>query len=133
MLKAGIIEPVQFSRRAAPIVSVMKGKGSVRMCGDYKVTVNPAARSDTYPIPRIDEFFTELSTEKLFTKLDLSYACQQLVLSKNSREFVTINTYRGLLYICLPFGVSMAPSLFQCTMENLLVGIPGVVVHLDDL
>ena len=59
-LKAGIIEPVQFSRWAAPIVPVMKGDGSVRICGDYKVPVNLAARSDTNPIPRIDDLFTKL-------------------------------------------------------------------------
>ena len=49
LLKAGIIEPVKFSRWAALIIPVMKGDGSVRICGDYKVTINPAARSDTYP------------------------------------------------------------------------------------
>ena len=34
----GIIEPVTFSKWAAPIVPVRKGTG-VRICGDYKVTV----------------------------------------------------------------------------------------------
>ena len=112
----------------------MKRDGSVRICGDCKVTVNPAARSDTYPIPHIDELFTKLSGEKLFKKLDLSHVYQQLVLSKTSREFVTINTHQGLFrYTHLPFGVSMAPFVFQRTMENLLVGIPGAVVFLDDL
>ena len=112
----------------------MKGDGSVRICGNYKVAVNLAASSDTYPIPRIDELFTKHSGGKLYTKLDLSPTYQQLVLSKTSREFVTINTHRGLFrYTRLPFGVSTAPSVFQCTMENLLMGIAGVVVYLDDL
>ena len=46
----------------------MKGDGSVRICGDYKVTVNPAARSDTYPIPRIDELFTKLYVRETLHK-----------------------------------------------------------------
>ena len=46
---SGIIEPVQFSEWAAPIVPVLKPDGSVRICGDYKLTVNQAAKLDPYP------------------------------------------------------------------------------------
>ena len=43
----GVIKPVQFSQWAAPIVPVLKPDGSVRICGDYKVTLNQAAKTDT--------------------------------------------------------------------------------------
>ena len=39
----GVIRPVQFSDWAAPIVPVMKKDGRVRICGDYKITINRAA------------------------------------------------------------------------------------------
>ena len=39
-----VIQPVQFTDWAAPIVPVMKSDGRVRICGNYKITVNRAAK-----------------------------------------------------------------------------------------
>ena len=94
--KQGIIEPVQFSDWAAPIVPVVKRDGKIRICGDYKVTINQSAKTDKYPIPRIDDLFASLSGGKRFSKLDLSHAYQQLKLDDESRQYVTINTHKGL-------------------------------------
>ena len=47
----GIISPIQFSRWAAPVVPVMKQNGEVRLCGDYRITVNQAGPDDSYPLP----------------------------------------------------------------------------------
>ncbi len=49
--KEGIIEPVEFSDWAALIVPVVKKDGTIRVCGDYKLTVNQAAKVDCYPLP----------------------------------------------------------------------------------
>ena len=132
--RAGVIEPVQFSDWAAPIVPVVKTDGSIRICGDYKLTVNQVAKLDTYPLPRIEDLFASLSGGQAFTKLDLSNAYQQVSLDEASKAYVTINISRGLFrYNRLPFGVASAPSIFQRTMETLLQGIPHVSVYLDDI
>ena len=78
---------------------MLKRDGSVRVCGDYKVTVNQAAKPDTYPLLRIDDLFTTLTGGKLFSKLNLAHAYQQIKLEDASRELVTINTQKGLFQI----------------------------------
>ena len=110
----GIISPVKFSKWAAPIVPVVKKNGTVRICGDYKVTANRATLSESYPLPLVDELMTDLAGGKYFTKLDLSQAYLQLPLDHESSELLTINTHKGLFkYNRLPFGVSSAPAIFQ--------------------
>ena len=44
---------MDFSDWAAPIVPVLKKDGSVRIWGDYKLTVNQTAKLETYPLPKI--------------------------------------------------------------------------------
>ena len=130
----GVIEPVSFSDWAAPIVPVVKRDGSIRICGDYKLTANQAAKTDAYPLPRIEDIFASLSKGKLFSKLDLASAYQQVPLADDSRRFTTINTSKGLFqYTRLPFGVASAPAIFQRIMETVLQGIPNVCVYLDDV
>jgi len=135
LTKEAVIEPVQFSDWAAPIVPVLKSdKTNVRICGDFKVTVNKASKLDRYPIPKIEDLFAKLAGGKQFTKLDMSQAYQQLLLDDDSKNYVVINTQRGLFrYNRLPYGVSSAPGIFQRTMENLLQGISNIVVYLEDI
>jgi hypothetical protein len=128
------VEPVQFSRWAAPIVPVLKADGTARICGDYKLTVNQVSKLIEYPLPRVDDLFATLAGGKLFTKLDMSNAYQQLLLDEDSKQYVTINTHKGLFkYNRLVFGVASSPAIFQRTMDTLLQGIPHVAVYLDDI
>ena len=99
-----MIEPVQFSDWAALIVPVMKPDRSVRIRGDYKVTVNRVPKLDKYPIPKIDNMFTSLSGGQHFLKLDLLHTYQQIELDEDSRHFVTINTHKGLFQYVTGFA-----------------------------
>ena len=129
-----VIEPVQFSQWATPIVPVVKQDGTVRICGDYKATINRALKSEVYPLPRIEDLFAAMAGGQLFSKIDLSHAYQQLVLEEESQKLVTITTHKGLFkYNRLPFGISTAPTVFQCVIENLLQGLKYVAVYLDDI
>ena len=134
LVQQGVIEPICFSEWAAPIVPVLKKDGTVRICGDYKLTVNQAAKTDSYPLPKINDLFASLAGGETFSKLDLANAYLQIPLDEASQKLVTINTHKGLYkYNRLPLGISAAPSIFQRTMESILQGLPGVCVYLDNI
>lgn len=134
LISSGILEPVDNSDWGTPLVPVVKPNGELRLCGDYKITINKFLMDFKYPLPRIDEIFASLEGGEVFTKLDLSNAYNQLVLDDESQLLCAWSTHIGTLKVKrLPFGVKTAAAIFQKTMENLLRNIPYVVVYQDDI
>ena len=135
LVTEGTLEPVDYANWAAPKVAMMKSdQKSMRVCGDFRMTVNPVSKLNRYPIPKVEVLFATLERGKMFTKLDLSQAYQQLKLDTESRKYVVINTHKGLFhYTHLPYGISSAPGIFQKAMESLLQGITHVTVYIDDI
>ena len=131
--RVGVLERTDHSDWAAPVVTVPKD-GQVRICRDYRVTINPVLEIDQYPLPRPEDLFATLAGGKYFSTLDLSHAYNQIFLDEDSRQYLVINTHRGLYrYTRLPFGVASAPSIFQKTMDQILQGLDGVMCYLDDI
>ena len=91
----GIIEPVLYSDWAAPVVHVLKRNGSVRLCGDFSVTINLKMEVAQYPLPQLNELFTNLNGGVIFSKLDCSEAYLQIEMDKESQKLMVINTHRG--------------------------------------
>lgn len=95
---------MQFSEWAAPIVPIMKPDNSIRICGDYKTTVNQVSKLDHYPVPKVEDLLATLGGGEKFTKLNMSQAYQQLQLDDESKRYTTINTHKGLFqYNRLPY------------------------------
>ena len=85
LVKEGTLEPIKHSDRAAPIFPVFKSdQKTVRVCGDFRLRVNPVSKLDQYPIPKVEDLFAMLDNRDTFTKLDLSQAYQQLALDRIS-------------------------------------------------
>ena len=82
----GIISPVAHAESAAPLVPVLKPNGGLRLCGDYKLTINKVSKMDTYPIPKLQDLFSQLNGGVKFSKLDMSQAYNQLVLDEKSKK-----------------------------------------------
>ena len=89
----GELVAVEQSEWAAPIVVVNKRDGRIRICGDFKVSVNPP---QVYPLPTPEEMFSTLANGESFSKLDLARAYKQMRVTDSSRPLLTINTHIGL-------------------------------------
>ncbi|GFY16226.1 uncharacterized protein K02A2.6 [Trichonephila clavipes] len=131
--KEGIIEKVDSSEWATPVVPVVKSDGSIRLCADYSVTLNPNLIVPQHPLPRLDEIFGSLNGGKQFTKLDFKHAYLQMKVHPDSQKLMTINTHKGL-YICkrLMYGLNGAPAIWQRYVDGLFQGMDGVKVFMDD-
>lgn len=56
----GIMEKVKHSEWGSPAVVIQKPDGGVRICVDYKATVNFQIAESRYPIPTVENVFHEL-------------------------------------------------------------------------
>lgn len=93
---------------ATPLVTVLKDYKSVRLCGGYRVTVNPHLKIDHYPLSLPEDIFATVAGGTVFTVLDLSKAYLQLELDEHSQEILTVNTLLGFRFRRLPYGVASA-------------------------
>ncbi|KAK3755133.1 hypothetical protein QZH41_017508, partial [Actinostola sp. cb2023] len=125
--KQGVITKVNQSDWASPVVVVPKSDGTIRLCGDYKVSINPVIDDEQYPLPTSQDLFAALAGSIVFTKLDLSHAYAQVQVDAESQQFLSINTHRGLYaYTKLPYGVKSVSKIFQAIMDKILQGIPKI-------
>ena len=127
-------ERVTYSDWATPLVPIAKSDGGVRLCGDYKVTLNPQLQVAQHPLPNPTDMFAALAGCTVFSKIDLKQAFQQLSMDERSQELCTLNTHLGLFRPKrLPYGVASSPAIWQQTMDKIFAGLPGVFCFVDDI
>ncbi|XP_062521210.1 uncharacterized protein K02A2.6-like [Corticium candelabrum] len=136
----GLWKRVQFNDYGTPVVPVRKSpsashpQGSIRVCGDYSVTVNPQLETHRHPLPLPEDLMHRLGGGYYFSKIDLADAYNQIPLGPESQKRLALSTHKGvLLQKRLPYGISSAPGYFQEIMEQLTSDLSGVAVYLDDI
>lgn len=109
LVEEGVIEKVDFSDWATPVVPVVKPNGTIRLCADYSCSLNKQIEVPQHPLPRFEDVFSNFSGSRHFSTLDILNAFLHMPVSEATSHTLTINTHKGL-FRCkrLMYGVSAA-------------------------
>ena len=94
LLENDFIEPSQ-SNYSSPCILVPKSNGTYRMSTDYR-KVNSVTKTDSFPIPRIDDCIDKVGNSKYVTKFDLLKGFWQVPLTDRAKEVSAFATPNGL-------------------------------------
>lgn len=94
LLENDFIEP-SSSSWSSPCLLVPKPDGSYRMCTDYR-KVNSVTKTDTFPIPRMDDCIDKVGKAKYVTKFDLLKGFWRVPLTDRAKEISAFVTPKGL-------------------------------------
>ena len=132
LLEHDFIEPSQ-SNWSSPCILVSKPDGSYRMCTDYR-KINANSKTDTFPIPRIDDCIDRVGKARFVTKFDLLKGFYQIPLTDRAKEISAFVTPDGLYqYKVLPFGMKNSPPTFQRLINSVISGLEGCYAYIDDV
>ena len=132
LLENDFIEPSQ-SIYSSPCILVPKSNGTYRMCTDYR-KVNSVTKTDSFPIPRIDDCIDKVGNSKYVTKFDLLKGFWQVPLTDRAKEVSAFATPNGLYqYKVMPFGMKNSPATFQRLVNNVICGLDGCDAYIDDV
>ena len=122
------------SEWSSPVVLVAKSGGtSFRLCIDFR-KVNSITKTDSYPIPRVDDCIDKIGQAQYVSKFDLLKGYWQVPLTPRAQEISAFVTPNGL-YECkvMPFGMKNAPATFQRLMNHVTQTVSNCVVYIDDV
>ena len=132
MLENDIIEH-SSSDWSSPCILVPKPDGTYRLCTDYR-KVNAVTKTDSYPIPRIDDCIDKIGSAMFVSKFDLLKGYWQVPLTEKAKEVSAFVTPDGLYqYKVMPFGMKNAPATFQRMIHALLKDITDCEAYIDDV
>ena len=133
-VRLGFIKPVdEPTAWVNQFVMAEKKNGKFRLCIDPK-NLNDAIMREHFPIPTKDDILADLTNGKVFSKLDASSGFHQVKLDHASSLLTTFNTpYGRYRYLRLPMGISSASEVFHKKLEEIVQGLQGVRVYIDDI
>ncbi|KAH9769385.1 hypothetical protein KPL71_011979 [Citrus sinensis] len=109
-------------------------RGKKRLVIDYQ-PLNSFLKDDKFPLPKIQTLFVHLQGARIFSKFDLKAGFWQLGISPVDRHktaFCIPDAHYQ--WTVMPFGLKVAPSLFQKAMTKIFSPIlHHALVYIDDI
>lgn len=134
LVQTGILSKIELNVWEASVVYVKKKSVETRVCAYFSTGSNKAIKDYHYLLPNPEKIFTKLNGDKVFSKIDLSEAYLQIPAEEESTKILCINTHKELyIFNRLPFGIKVALSIFQQTMDTMLMGQNFATAYLDDI
>jgi hypothetical protein len=134
LLDKGFIRP-SISLWGAPVLFVKKKDDSMRMCIDYR-GLNKLTFKNRYPLPRINNFFSQLQGACWFSKIDLRSGYHQLKVKEVDILKTALRTrYGHYELLVMSFGLTNAPAAFMDMMNRVYRPMldRSVIVFIDDI
>ena len=126
---------VSHSESAAPVLFVKKPEGGLCFCVDYR-GLNAVTVKNWYSLSLISETLNCLSRVKIFIKLDIITAFNQLCIRERDESLIMFHTHLELFkYLVMLFGLCNEPASFQNYINNTLREYLDdfCTVYLDDI
>ena len=132
LLEAGVIRN-SHSSWSVPIIVVLKGDGGKCLVIDYKA-LNKVTRKFVWPMPKVEDNFSQLNGAKYFSTLDLRAGYHHFRLTADSIPKTAFTSLFGKYeFVKVPFGLAQAPAYFQELMTGVLKDLPFAMAYLDDI
>lgn len=134
LLNLGILvkvnEPVRWLN---DVVVVQKPDGNLRVCLS-PIELNKHLINDKFPIPTLTEIAPKLRSKNFYSLIDIKDAFYHVELDPDSSKLCAFASPLGTLcYQRLPFGLSVAPEMFQKLSSKYFGDIDNVTVYFDDI
>ena len=125
---------IELSQRewSSPCILVPKPDGTYRMYTDNR-NVNNLSKTDTFPIPRMDDCIDKIRNSIYITKFDLLKGFWHIPLTDRAKEISAFVTPDGLYhYKEMPFGMKNSPATFQRLINTIIAEIEHCEAYIDD-
>ena len=134
-LKSGMIVPSK-SPQALSFFFVPKKDGSVRPYQDYQY-LNSHTVKNAYPLPLISNLIDKLKRSSIFTKMDIWWGYNNVLIKPEDRWKAAFVTPLGLFKLTVMFfGLCNSSATFQALMNHIfgdLIAEGWLIIYMDDI
>lgn len=102
---------------------------------DYR-QLNKLTIKNKYPLPRINDIFSQVEGVVVFSKIDLRLGYHQIHIKDNDIYKTTFRTrYGHYEFVVLPFGLTNSPTTFMSMMNEIFHPFLDifVLIFIDDI